>query len=66
MAPITAPASEPTPPTTAAVKTATLWSAVNGDSEYCWLIMVSRQPATPARKPEMAKAVSFACVTRTP
>ena len=66
IAPITAPASDPMPPTTAAVNTATLCSAVKGVSVYCWLIIVRRHPATPARKPEIANEVSFARTTRMP
>ena len=65
-APISPPASDPTPPTTAEVKAAKDSVGVKVWSMYWPYTWANRAPATAATKPETAKAVSLALSTPTP
>ena len=65
-APRMAPKADPNPPTAVEVKTIRLTGTRKDVSSYCWFTTTRRHPASPAMKPEMAKAVSLAPTTRTP
>ena len=55
-APRTAPSAEPRPPTAVEVNTMRLAGTRNDVGWYDWFTTTKRQPASPAMKPEMAKA----------
>ncbi len=65
-APSTAPVSDPRPPTTAALNVVRFSSAGNRARVNCPFCTASSAPATPARNPERAKAVSLARAAEMP